>query len=76
VQKVPGIAPGIIYLIVGSKFTGLRSSGSSGGTATASSSPSKSAGNLSKSYGGINASANICNNSGAFAGPDNPAAGT
>jgi hypothetical protein len=76
VQKVPGITPGTIYLIVGSKFTGLHGSGSSGGAATASSSSSKAAGNLSKSYGGINASANICNVSSAFAGPDNPAAGT
>jgi LCP family protein required for cell wall assembly len=76
VQKVPGIAPGTIYLIVGSKFTGLHGSGSSGGGVTAGSSSSKAAGNLSKSYGGINASANICNVSSAFAGPDNPAAGT
>jgi LCP family protein required for cell wall assembly len=76
VQKVPGITPGTIYLIVGSTFTGLHGSGSSGGGAAASSSSSKSAGNLSKSYGGINASANICNVSSAFAGPDNPAAGT
>ncbi len=76
VQKVPGITPGTIYLIVGSKFTGLHGSGSSGGAATGSSTSSKSAGNLSKSYGGINASANICDVSSAFAGPDNPAAGS
>jgi LCP family protein required for cell wall assembly len=81
VQQVPGIAPGTIYLVVGSKFTGLHSSGSLGGSASSSSpagssSSSKSAGNLSKSYGGINASANICRDSSAFTGPDNPSAGT
>jgi hypothetical protein len=56
----------------------VHSSGS-GGVAAGSGSSAKSAkaaSNISKSYGGINASANICSDSGAFTGPDNPAAGT
>jgi LCP family protein required for cell wall assembly len=69
VQRVPGIAPGTVYLIVGSTFTGLHSP-------TSSASGSSSSGSLGKSYGGINASANICSDSGAFTGPDNPSAGT
>jgi LCP family protein required for cell wall assembly len=85
VQKVPGLTPGTIDLVVGSTFTGLHSSGSGGvatssGSSSASSSKaakaSKAASSISKSYGGINASANICSDSGAFTGPDNPSNGT
>ena len=72
VQRVPGIARGTIYLIVGSTFTGLHGSSSASTAANGSSS----SGSLGKSYGGINASANICSDSGAFTGPDNPSAGT
>lgn len=69
VQQVSGITPGTIYLIVGSSFSGLHAS-------PGSSASSQSASNLDKSYGGINASTNICSNSSVFAGPDNPAKGT
>jgi LCP family protein required for cell wall assembly len=84
VQQVPGLAPGTIDLIIGSTFTGLTGSAqasgspSPGSTASpGSTSGSNSAGHLSKSsYGGINGSANICSDSGAFTGPDNPNKGT
>ena len=78
VQQVPGLAPGTIDLIIGSTFTGLNgsSSASSSPSPGASASPSSSAGHLSKSYGGINGSTNICSDSGAFTGPDNPNKGT
>jgi LCP family protein required for cell wall assembly len=78
VQQVPGLSPGTIDLIIGSTFTGLNGSSpaSSSPSPGASASPSSSAGHLSKSYGGINGSTNICSDSGAFTGPDNPNKGT
>ena len=84
VQQVPGLSPGTIDLIIGSTFTGLNGSSSASGSpspgSSASPGPSSgstSAGHLSKSsYGGINGSTNICSDSGAFTGPDNPNKGT
>jgi hypothetical protein len=83
VQRVPGLTPGTIDLIIGSSFTGLNGSSSPSGSPSpdssaspGSSSGSGSAGHLSKSYGGINGSTNICSDSGAFTGPDNPNKGT
>lgn len=69
-QQVPGIPAGTVDLILGSSFSGLASQSSS------SSSSSSTAQNFNQSYGGINASANICSDQGAFTGPDNPADGT
>ena len=83
VQQVPGLSPGTIDLIIGSTFSGLNGSSSASGSPSpgssaspGSSSGSSSAGHLSKSYGGINGSTNICSDSGAFTGPDNPNKGT
>jgi LCP family protein required for cell wall assembly len=81
IQQVPGLRAGTIDLIIGSKFTGLNgsspASGSPSPSSSASPSGSSSAGHLSKSsYGGINGSTNICSDSGAFTGPDNPNKGT
>jgi LCP family protein required for cell wall assembly len=84
VQQVPGLSPGTIDLIIGSTFTGLNGSSSTSGSSSPSSSASPtpssgstSAGHLSKSsYGGINGGTNICSDSGAFTGPDNPNKGT
>jgi LCP family protein required for cell wall assembly len=81
VQQVPGLTPGTIDLIIGSTFSGLHGSSSASGSpspgSSASPSGSSSAGHLSKaSYGGINGSTNICSDSGAFTGPDNPNKGT
>jgi LCP family protein required for cell wall assembly len=84
VQRVPGLTPGTIDLINGSTFSGLNGSSSAAGSpppsSSASPSPSSgstSAGHLSKSsYGGINGSTNICSDTGAFHGPDNPNKGT
>jgi hypothetical protein len=42
VQQVAGLAPGTLDLIIGSTFTGLHGSATSGGTATAGNSTSPS----------------------------------
>jgi LCP family protein required for cell wall assembly len=68
-QKDTALGAGSINLILGSNYHGL-STGKSAGKASA-----KTLSNLAKSYGGITASANICKDSGAFAGPDNPLPG-
>jgi LCP family protein required for cell wall assembly len=75
VQRDPTLKPGTVYLILGSSFNGLSSSpsgGSHGNPAKSSSSTQ----NFTQTYGGINGSTNICKDSSAFAGPDNPANGT
>jgi LCP family protein required for cell wall assembly len=79
VQQEANLAPGTVYLILGSSFNGLAtmsktSSPSSSSSPSPSSSPSTN--NLNQTYGGINGSANICKDQNAFAGPDNPADGT
>jgi LCP family protein required for cell wall assembly len=63
VRQSASVTPGTVSLILGSDFTGLHQASSSG------SSLSK----LSKAYGGISGSTNICKDSAAFAGPDTPA---
>lgn len=74
VQLDPNLTPGTVYLILGSSFTGLDGSSPGGPHGSPSSSSSSSnTQNLSQTYGGINGSTNICKDSGAFAGPDNPA---
>jgi LCP family protein required for cell wall assembly len=70
VQQDTALGTGSLNLIVGSSFNGLGAAKSSGGKPSA-----KSLGNLAKSYGGITASTNICKDSAAFAGPDNPLPG-
>ena len=71
-QRDTGVGAGALNLILGSSFTGL-SSGT--GTRTGAKSSAETLGNLAKSYGGITASTNICRDSAAFAGPDNPLPG-
>jgi LCP family protein required for cell wall assembly len=75
VQENANLAPGTVYLILGSSYNGLAtvSKTSTSGSGSGSSSDTD---NLSKTYGGINGSANICSDSNAFTGPDNPADGT
>jgi LCP family protein required for cell wall assembly len=68
-QKDTALGAGSINLILGSNYHGL-----STGKSVAKSS-AKTLSNLAKSYGGITASANICKDSAAFAGPDNPLPG-
>jgi hypothetical protein len=63
VKQVPPLPAGSVALILGSSFHGLASPASK-------SAPPVSA--LGNGYGGINGSANICRDSGAFAGPDTP----
>jgi LCP family protein required for cell wall assembly len=67
-QEDPKLAPGTVYLILGSDFNGL---------ATAPKRPSSSGGrNPGKASGGINATADVCNGQNAVAGADNQADGT
>jgi LCP family protein required for cell wall assembly len=81
VEKVAStsLTPGSINLIIGSAFHGLAASPSSSSSASPGSSKSSSGSagtTLSNSYGGISAANNICKNSSAFSGPDNPSHGT
>lgn len=71
VQLDRNLTPGTVHLILGSSFNGLNGSSAGGSHRN-----SPSTQNLSQTYGGINASTNICKDSSAFAGPDNPANGT
>ncbi len=68
-QKDTTLGAGSINLILGSNYHGL-SAGQGAAKASA-----KTLSNLAKSYGGITANANICKDSAAFAGPDNPLPG-
>jgi LCP family protein required for cell wall assembly len=70
VQQDTALGTGSLNLIVGSSFKGLKTAKASGSKSSA-----RALGNLAKSYGGITASTNICKDSAAFAGPDNPLPG-
>jgi LCP family protein required for cell wall assembly len=72
VQHDTALGTGSLNLIVGSSFNGLSTAKAAG---PGSKSSAKALGNLAKSYGGITASTNICKDSAAFAGPDNPLPG-
>jgi LCP family protein required for cell wall assembly len=76
VREDTSLAPGTVYLILGSSFTGTLSTVSKSSSSSHSSSSASSSQSLGRSYGGINGSANICSDKKAFAGPDNPANGT
>jgi len=69
VQKDTALGAGSVNLILGSNYHGLNT-GQSAGKSSA-----KTLSNLAKSYGGITANANICKDSAAFTGPDNPLPG-
>jgi hypothetical protein len=64
-QEDPSLTGTTLELILGSTFTSLNpaSNSSTGGSSAALSS-------LATTYGGINGNVNICNDSGAFSGPD------
>jgi LCP family protein required for cell wall assembly len=79
VQLDANLSPGTVDLILGSSFNGFSTtlkSPSPSSSTSSSSSPSSGTDNLNQTYGGINGSANICSDKGAFTGPDNPADGT
>ncbi|MBV9792467.1 MAG: LCP family protein [Actinobacteria bacterium] len=70
VSSASGVGSNEVDLILGSSYTGLR-------TSTASPSPTASASgsgisNVTKTYGGISGNADICGDKGAFSGPDQP----
>jgi hypothetical protein len=69
-QLDPSVAPGTIVLIVGSTFTGLKSSAASASPAPSPSASSAGSENLVGQYGGISGNVAICKDSGVFAGPD------
>jgi hypothetical protein len=69
-QQDTAVGAGAPNLILGSSFNGLSSGGGTGAKSSV-----KTLGNLAKSYGGITANTNICRDSAAFAGPDNPLPG-
>ncbi len=79
-RAVPGLAPGMIELILGADFTGLRPQPSPAATpgrpasasASPSASPSPAVTGLAKSAGGITAAASCASDSSAFAGPLSP----
>jgi LCP family protein required for cell wall assembly len=66
VKQVTGLNGGTISLVLGSGFKGV------GTHHRAHKTRSTSAAALSKNYGGVNGSANICRQSAAFTGPDTP----
>ena len=70
VQQDTALGAGSLNLIVGSSFKGLATAKGPGPKSSA-----KALSNLAKSYGGITASTNICQDSAAFAGPDSPLPG-
>jgi LCP family protein required for cell wall assembly len=70
VQQNTALGAGSLNLILGSSFHGLGAGKGANGRSSA-----KTLGNLAKSYGGITANTNICQDSAAFAGPDTPLPG-
>lgn len=79
VSAASGVAGHAVDLILGSSYTGLKpASGSASPSPSASPSSSGSSGssggisNVTKTFGGISGNTNICRDSGAFTGPDQP----
>ena len=76
VSAASGVAGDAVDLIIGSSYTGLKpASGSASPSPSASPSSSGSSGgisNVTKTFGGISGNTNICRDSGAFTGPDQP----
>jgi hypothetical protein len=70
VQQDAALGAGSLNLILGSSFHGVGTGQGASGKSSA-----KTLGSLAKSYGGITANTNICQDSAAFAGPDTPLPG-
>jgi LCP family protein required for cell wall assembly len=66
IKQVPSLKGSTLSLVLGNGFKGV---GPKSATKRA---KSTSAAALSKNYGGVNGAANICKQSAAFSGPDNP----
>lgn len=66
IKQVSSLKGPTLSLVLGSSFKGVESSH------RAKKAKSTSAAALSKNYGGVNGAANICKQSAAFTGPDNP----
>jgi LCP family protein required for cell wall assembly len=72
VSASSGVASGEVDLILGSSYSGLTTATPSVSPSPTASSGSSSISNVTKTYGGISGNANICSDSGAFSGPDQP----
>jgi len=72
VSAASGIASDEVDLILGSNYSGLKSATASASPSPTASSSSSNINNVTKTYGGISGNANICGDSGAFSGPDQP----
>jgi LCP family protein required for cell wall assembly len=82
VSAASGVPSDAVDLILGSDYTGLKSAstspsasasaGASSSAGSSGSSPGSSISNVTKTYGGISANANICGDKNAFSGPDQP----
>jgi LCP family protein required for cell wall assembly len=72
VSAASGVASAEVDLILGSSYSGLKTAIASASPTASSSSSSSSINNVTKTYGGISGNANICSDSGAFSGPDQP----
>ena len=70
VQQDAALGAGALNLILGSSFHGVGTGQGASGKSSA-----KTLGSLAKSYGGITANTNICQDSAAFSGPDTPLPG-
>jgi hypothetical protein len=66
-KQVTSLKGGTLSLVLGSGFKGVAHK------STKKKAKGPTAATLSKNYGGVNGSANICKQSSAFIGPDNPA---
>ena len=75
-RRDAALAPGTLELVIGSSYTGLADSPAPSATTSATpsptvtASPAASVGTLTRTYGGINGNANVCQDTNAFAGPD------
>ena len=76
VSATSGVSSGEVDLILGSNYSGLKTATASPSPSASSSSSSSSSAasinNVTKTYGGISGNTNICSDSGAFSGPDQP----
>jgi LCP family protein required for cell wall assembly len=72
VSATSGVASDEVDLILGSGYSGLKTATASASPSPTASSSSSSINNVTKTYGGISGNTNICSDSGAFSGPDQP----
>jgi LCP family protein required for cell wall assembly len=72
VEKNTSLSTSTLELIVGSSYTGLKATTKASTSSKSSSAAATTLNNAAKDFDGITASANVCSDSSAFAGPDSP----